>query len=272
MYLQTAERRGRSPSEFGGLLVTSAPLIVFLLLPFVALCAAIHPSEWLSAVCSPAAIQALLLSIETTLAATGICLVGGLPIALLLARHSFPGRRLLSTLIDLPISVPPVVAGVCLLLAFGRTGLVGKHLHALGIDIGFTTIAVVLAQIMIASPFLIKTAAAGFEAIDPDIEDYARVSGAGTLRVFWAITLPLAAPSVVAGTLLAWARALSEFGATMMFAGNFPGRTQTLPLAVMSAFETDLDTAIAISTIALILSISALIAARTLAQRWKVTW
>ena len=263
--------RNRS-HEFGGLLVASAPLLLFLLAPFVALVAAIHPAEWWMSVRSLDALQALFLTIETTVIATAICVATGLPVALLLARHQFPGHRLLDTLVDLPISIPPVVAGVCLLLAFGREGLIGRHLDAFGIDIGFTTAAVVMAQVMIASPFFVKTVRAGLEGVDPDIENAARLAGASTLRVFWTITIPLAAPSLVAGTLLCWARALSEFGATMMFAGNFPGRTQTLPLEIFSAFETNLDSAIAVSTLALILSIVALIAARSLAKRWNVGW
>ena len=263
------KRRSR---EFRGLLASSVPLLLFLLMPFVGLGAAIHPAEWWVSVRSADAMRALLLTTETTAVATLICVVSGLPVALLLARHRFAGSQFLDTLIDLPISVPPVVAGVCLLLAFGREGLIGKHLHAFGIDIGFTTAAVVMAQVLIASPFFVKTVRAGLEVVDPDIENAARLSGASTLRVFWTITIPLAAPALFAGTLLCWARALSEFGATMMFAGNFPGRTQTLPLAVMSAFETNLDSAIAISTLALILSIIALIAARYLARRWRVGW
>jgi len=268
----TQDRGTGKSREFGGLLAASAPLLLFLLAPFVALAAAIHPAIWLASIRSPEAIKALLLTIETTMTATLLCVAGGLPVALLLARHSFRWREAIDTLIDLPISVPPVVAGVCLLLAFGREGLIGRHLDAYGIDIGFTTAAVVMAQVMIASPFFVKTVRAGLEGVDPEIEEAARISGASPWRVFWSVTIPLARPSLLAGTLLCWARALSEFGATMMFAGNFPGRTQTLPLAVMSAFETNLDTAIAISTLALMLSIVALIAARALARHWKVGW
>lgn len=264
--------RKRETREFGGLLGASAPMMLFLIVPFVALAAAIHPAQWLAGVRSPQALQALLLTVETTIISTLICVVFGLPVSLLLARHNFRGIEVVDTLIDLPLSVPPVVAGVCLLLAFGRQGLIGRHLTYCGIEIGFTTAAVVMAQVLIASPFFIKTVRAGLEGVDPDIENAARLSGASTMRVFWTITLPLARPALFAGTVLCWARALSEFGATMMFAGNFPGRTQTLPLAVMSAFETDLDSAAAISTLSLILSVVALIAARLLARRWRLSW
>jgi molybdate transport system permease protein len=160
-----------------------------------------------------------------------------------------------------------VVAGVALLLAFGRRGLIGQHLDAFGLQIPFTSIAVVMAQVFIASPFFVRAARAGFEAVDTALESAAQTLGASPWRVFWTITVPLARPALVAGTVLAWARSLSEFGATMMFAGNFPGRTQTLSLAVMSAMESDLDTALAISTLALGLGIVALVLAKRLAQR-----
>lgn len=260
---------GKREWEIGGLYGASLPLLLFLLLPFVALLAAVHPTQWIACLCSVEALQALRLTLETTLISTALCLVGGLPVALLLARREFRGREFVAALVDLPISVPPVVTGVCLLLALGRMGLIGRHLHALGIDIGFSTTAVVLAQVMIACPFFIKPVAAGLEAVDPNLADAARVFGASPWTIFWNVTLPMARPALLAGTMLAWARALSEFGATMMFAGNFPGRTQTLPLAIMSAFETDLDTAIAMSTISVLLSIVALGAARFLARCWE---
>jgi molybdate transport system permease protein len=181
----------------------------------------------------------------------------------------FRGREVLDTLVDLPITIPPVVAGVALLLAFGRRGLIGRHLDAWGIEIAFTTVAVILAQAFIASPFYVKAARAGFASVDPRLEAAARTLGASRGRVFLTVTVPLAAPALLSGVVLAWARALSEFGATMMFAGNFAGRTQTLPLAVMTAIESDLETAVAISLVSLGLALLALVVARRLGARWS---
>jgi molybdate transport system permease protein len=192
------------------------------------------------------------------------------PLAYLLARHRFRGRELLDTLIDLPITVPPVVGGVALLLAFGRRGLIGRSFEAMGVSIPFSTLAVVLAQVFIASPFFVKAARAGFESVPVRFESAARTLGAGPWRVFWTVTLPLARPSLLAGAVLCWARALSEFGATMMFAGNFPGRTQTLALAVMSAMESDLATALAVSSLSLALGLVALVLAKSWARRAAV--
>ncbi|HEY3331625.1 MAG TPA: ABC transporter permease [Capsulimonadaceae bacterium] len=271
-FLNDTDRGPQGRRELVGLAFASAPLILFLAIPFVALVASISPAQWLHSVHSPDAISALALTLRTTLLSTVICIVGGLPVALLLGRHRFRGREFLDTLIDLPISVPPVVVGVALLMAFGRMGLIGKHFHAIGIDIGFTTAAVVLAQVVIASPFFIKAARAGIEGVDPRLENAARVLGANPWRVFWTVTFPLAKPGLLAGGLLAWARALSEFGATMMFAGNFPGRTQTLPLAVMSAFESDLSLSVGIATISLILSVVALVGAKLIARSWRTAW
>ena len=253
-----------------GVASLSLPLVLLLALPFIALIAGIHPTEWLRAVQTPTALQALGLTIRTTTLSTAMCVVFGLPVAVLLARHRFPGHSVIDAIVDLPISVPPVVVGVALLLAFGRAGLIGKHFHAVGIDIGFTTMAVVIAQIAIAAPYFVKSARAGIEAIDIRLEGAARTLGANPWRTFWTVTFPLIRPAMLAGTFLAWARALSEFGATMMFAGNFPGRTQTLPLAVMSAFETDLQTAIAVSTLSLALSVVALGAAKLASRTWTI--
>jgi molybdate transport system permease protein len=159
---------------------------------------------------------------------------------------------------------------VALLLAFGRRGLLGRHLDVLGASVAFTTVAVVMAQLLIASPFFVKAARAGFESVDTRLEAAARTLGASPWRVFWTVTVPLARPALLSGVVLAWARALSEFGATMMFAGNFPGRTQTLTLAVMTALESDLETAVAVSALSLGLALVALVAAKRMAGRWSV--
>jgi molybdate transport system permease protein len=244
----------------------ASPMVLFLLLPIAALLFSLRPRA-LAGLDSPFALRALWVTLRTTAAATILCVSGGLPLAYLLARFEFRGKQFLDTLTNLPITLPPVVAGVALLLAFGRRGLIGKYFDLAGIHISFTGVAVVLAQVFIACPFFIKAARAGFESVNPRLESAARTLGATPWRVFWTVTVPLSAPSLLAGTVMAWARALSEFGATMMFAGNFPGRTQTLSLAVMTAMESDLDTAVAVSTLSLILALAALAAARYFSPR-----
>lgn len=250
--------------------MATLPFLLVFAVPLAALILSVDPRAILLHVRSEMAMRALALTIRTTLAATVLCAVIGLPVAVLLARHRFRGRSVLETLVDLPIAIPPVVAGVALLLAFGRFGLLGSALDALGLRVGFTTVAVVLAQVFIACPFFVRAARAGFEAVDPRLELAARVLGASRWRVFWTVSLPLAAPSIAAGLVLAWARALSEFGATITFAGNFPGRTQTLSLAVMSALESDLPTAVAISVVSILFAVSLLVCARSLARRARL--
>jgi len=250
--------------------LASSALILYITVPLAALLLVVPPAELAAHLGSTMALRALWLSARTTLVATALAVVLGTPLAYLLARYSFRGREALDTLVDLPITIPPVVAGVALLLAFGRRGLLGRHLEVLGLSVSFTTVAVVMAQLLIASPFFVKAARAGFESVDPRLEAVARTLGASPWRAFWTVTVPLARPALVSGIVLAWARALSEFGATMMFAGNFPGRTQTLTLAVMTALESDLETAVAVSAVSLALALVALVAAKRIAGRWSV--
>jgi molybdate transport system permease protein len=259
-------RRSRA-RRFPALEFAAAPLVLFLVVPFVVVLASLSPGRLLEELRSPEALRALELTLRTTAIATLLTLVTGTPVAYLLSRRRFRGHALLDALVDLPIMVPPVVCGVALLLAFGRRGLIGQGLEVLGVNLPFSTAAVVLAQVFVASPFYIKAARAGFDAVPARLEAAARTLGASPWHVFRTVTVPLAAPALLAGTVLCWARALSEFGATMMFAGNFPGRTQTLALAVMSAMESDLDTALAVSTLALALGIVAIVLARRLAPR-----
>jgi molybdate transport system permease protein len=249
-----------------GLSAAASVLTAFLVLPFVAVLLSLSP-DLLRRLASPIALKALVLTLQTTLVATALSIAAGIPLAFLLARRRFPGREVLDTLIDLPITVPPVVGGVALLLAFGRRGLIGRSFDAMGVNIPFSTAAVVMAQVFIASPYFVKAARAGFESVPDRLESAARTLGATPWHTFWTITVPLARPSLLAGAVLCWARALSEFGATMMFAGNFPGRTQTLSLAVMSAMESDLDTALAISSLTLALGLVALVLAKSWARR-----
>lgn len=245
----------------------AAPLVFFLVFPFVAILLSLSPVHFWRQLFSEMALMALGLTLQTTLIATAFTVLTGTPLALLLARRRFRGREVLDTLVDLPITVPPVVGGVALLFAFGRRGLIGRSLEVFGLQLPFSTAAVIMAQVFIASPFFVKAARAGFEAVPLRLEAAARTLGASPWHVFWTVTLPLARPALVAGTVLCWARALSEFGATMMFAGNFPGRTQTLALAVMSAMESDLETALAVSTLAIFLGLGALILAKNWARR-----
>lgn len=263
-------RRSRKEPVSLSLWIGSAGLLLYYGIPLAALLLVLPPRDLVGPLLSPLALGALWLTVKTTLVATALAVAMGTPLAYLLARVSFRGRDLVDTLVDLPITIPPVVAGVALLLAFGRRGLIGRHLDVLGVQIAFTSVAVVMAQLFIASPFFVKAARAGFEAVDARLEAAARTLGASPWRVFWTITVPLARPALLSGVVLAWARALSEFGATMMFAGNFPGRTQTLTLAVMTALESDLPTAVAVSTLSLGLAVAALLTARWLAGRWRI--
>jgi molybdate transport system permease protein len=247
---------------FAGLWLASLGLYLFAALPLVALLLRVSPAAFLRHLRDPVVRQALPLSLETSAAAAALCGLLGLPGAYLLARRRFAGREWLDTLVDLPMTVPPVVAGVGLLLLFGRMGLLGRSLEAVGLRVAFTPLAVVVAQAFVALPFFVKAARAGFQALDPELEQIALTLGASRWQVWRHITLPLCRPALLAGITLAWARAMSEFGATLMFAGNLPGRTQTLPLAVMSAMEVDLDTALTLAAISLAAAGLALVAAK----------
>jgi molybdate transport system permease protein len=199
-----------------------------------------------------------------------VVVVLGTPFAYLLARSESLWARVVDSLVELPLILPPVVAGVAMLMAFGRNGLIGPPLESVGITIPFTTMAVVFAQIFVASPFFIRSAKLGFQAVPKDYEDIAQTLGVSPWRTFFRVTLPLASPAMLTGLGLAWARALSEFGATMMFAGNLTGETQTMPLAIMSAMETSLDGALALSVMLLAGSIVVLVLLGLLTRRrWQ---
>jgi molybdate transport system permease protein len=214
----------------------------------------------------PAVAQALRLSLVSATAATLIGMALGIPLAWVLARVRMPGVNLLRALITLPLVLPPVVGGVALLMAFGRRGLLGQYLYEWsGFSLPFTTAAVVLAETFVAMPFLVITVEGAFRGADRDLDEAAATLGARRMTVFRRVTLPLVGPSVVAGAVLCWARALGEFGATITFAGNFPGRTQTMPLSVYLALESNPDAAIALSLVLLLVSVAVLVAMRT---RW----
>ncbi len=218
-----------------------------------------------TALTTPVVLDALTLSLTTTAVSLVISVAFGLPLAYVLARRAFRGSWLLEAIVDLPIVLPPAVAGLGLLLVFGRRGFIGEPLSAFGISIPFTTFAVVLAQTFVSAPFFIRSARTGIVGTDRDLEDAARVDGASEWRLFRSITLPLARTALAAGLVMTWARALGEFGATIMFAGNIEGRTQTLPLVVYSEFQGgDLDASIAAAAILVLAAFGVLVAVRFL--------
>lgn len=234
------------------ILGASLPLILFLLLPLAGLVLRVAPATLLTSIMEPQVVAAVNLSITTTLITAFLTLIFGTPVAYLLARKKFFGRSMLDALIDLPVVLPPSVAGVALLIAFGRRGFLTPLFG--GLEIPFTEAAVVLAQLFVASPYYIKSAAAGFASINRELEHAAAVDGASRSQIFTTIILPLSLPAIVGGIVMTWARALGEFGATIIFAGNFPGRTQTMPLAIYIGFEIDLKVALTLSLILLVIS------------------
>jgi molybdate transport system permease protein len=239
-----------------------ATLLCILALPLVSLLVRLSPAELLHQLTQPVVLTALGLSLETSVVTTVLVILLGLPVAYLLATKSFKGKRVLQTLVEVPIVLPPTVAGVGLLLAFGRAGLAGGALKAVGIELPFTTLAVVVAQVFVATPFFISAATAGLAAIERRYTDAAATLGATPGYGFFRVLLPLALPSVLAGAAMSWARALGEFGATITFAGNLPGRTQTMPLAVYTALQNDLAAAVALSVMLVILSFTILLGLR----------
>ena len=262
MRFQKEQRR--QPSVGSALLLLGAVLFVLLIiLPVVAIFARVLPTGLLlDALGRPVVLEALRLSALTSLLALALALVLGTPIAYLLARRAFPGRTLIDSLIELPMVLPPAVAGIGLLMAFGRRGLFGPTLESVGITVGFTTTAVVLAQLFVAAPFYVRAARAGFELVDHELEEAARTMGASEWATFRYVTVPVIFPALLGGAVMCWARALGEFGATIMFAGSFQGRTQTMPLAIYAALESDLDAALILSAILVIVSFAVLVVLR----------
>ena len=250
-----------------GLIAASAPLVLLILVPILALLLRVTPQDFFAALAEPTVAQALQLSFITTLIATSAGLIFGTPAAYLLARRTFPGRAALETLLELPMVLPPAVAGIALLVAFGRRGLLGAWLDSLGVNIAFTTVAVVLAQLFVAGPFYVKAATAAFTVGDREVEQAAAIDGAGPLAVFRHITLPLAATPLLGGAVMMWTRALGEFGATIIFAGNFPGRTQTMPLAIYLGFELDLRVSLTLSALLLAISFAVLLLVKAILRQ-----
>lgn len=240
--------------------------VLFLLLPLVGLLVR-APWRGLPRLLSdPVVLQALRLSLECATAATAVSFLLGVPLAWVLARSQVRGRRALRALVTLPLVLPPVVGGVALLLAFGRTGVLGRWLDQwFGLTLPFSTAGVVVAETFVAMPFLVVSVEGALRSADLGLEEAAATLGASRLAVLRRVTLPLVAPSLVAGGVLCWARALGEFGATITFAGSFPGRTQTMPLAVYLALQTDPEAAVALSLILLAVSVTVLLLLR---ERW----
>ena len=245
--------------------------VLFIGLPVGALLFKAGQQEsFFSSLTSDSTLTALRLSLVTSTISMVVIVLVGTPFAYLLARSKSPLLRLVDTLVELPLVMPPVVAGVAMLMAFGRRGVLGAPLEDLGIKLPFTTVAVIMAQIFVASPFFVRAAKLGFQSVTTDHEDISRTLGVPPWSTFWRITLPLAAPSLLTGLALSWARAVSEFGATIMFAGNLTGKTQTMPLAIMSAMETSLDTALVLSVLLILGSLTILAALGYFARRhWQ---
>ncbi|MET9452848.1 molybdate ABC transporter permease subunit [Streptomyces cinerochromogenes] len=265
-------RRARTGGRRGvplPLLLPGLLALAFLLLPLLALLVRAPWHSLPDQLTSAEVWQALRLSLVTATAATAVSLVLGVPLAWLLARTEFPGRGLVRALVTLPLVLPPVVGGVALLLALGRNGVIGRWLDSwFGITLPFTTTGVVIAEAFVAMPFLVISVEGTLRAADPRYEEAATTLGASRFTAFRRVTLPLIAPGIAAGAVLAWARALGEFGATITFAGNFPGRTQTMPLAVYLALQNDPEAAIALSLVLLAVSIAVLAGLR---DRWMTT-
>jgi molybdate transport system permease protein len=268
-------RRGtRRHADLGPVgVLLSVVALLFLGLPVAALLArAVLGGELLAKASERAVLDALVLSMTTTLASLVLAVVFGTPLALLLARREFRGKGLVEAIVDLPIVLPPTVAGLALLLALGRRGVLGTPLEAIGITIPFTVLAVVLAQTFVAAPLYVRSVRAGFMSVDRTVEEAAAVDGAGRLALLARVTMPLAAPAVAGGLALAWARALGEFGATIMFAGNIGGRTQTLPLVVYSEFQSSLDASIAAAAVLVVAALGVLVAVRLTRWRRGLDW
>jgi molybdate transport system permease protein len=260
---RSSRRMGRSLWLTRGIFALLASLfILYIGIPLASLLIHEPPAQLWSALLQPDTFLALQLSVVTTVLSTLLAAVFGLPVAYILARYTFPGHAVLDVLITLPTVLPPVVAGVALLLAFGRVGLIGHYLTPFGITFPFTTVAVVMAQTFVAAPFFINSARAGLEQLDVRYEQAAYTLHASPFYTFRRVVLPLIRPALFSGLGLAWTRALGEFGATITFAGNFPGITQTMPTAIYLASESDLDTAIALSVLLLAVSFGLLLALR----------
>lgn len=263
----TGTRRPFRDLGYWGFWIFSIIVVTMIAFPIIALILRGIENQNLQALYGPNLLYAISLSLLTTLLSTLIILALGLPLAYFLARNDFRLKNFLIVIIELPIVLPPTVAGLALLIAAGRRGLLGGLLGALGISIPFTMTAVVIAQVFVAAPLFIRAAQVGFQEVSREIEDSARMDGASGYALFSRITFPLASKSIAAGLTLSWARALGEFGATLLFAGSLVGRTQTLPLFIYTALESDVDAAVMASIILLVIAFLALILSKTISRQ-----
>jgi molybdate transport system permease protein len=262
--LVSKDYRRTLPYIGAGFLVLS--VVLYLALPIAALFFRTTPDLFFSSLSNPQVISALWLSLTTSLVSLSIVILVGTPFAFVHSRSEYPGKVIVDTLIDLPLVLPPAVAGFALLVLYGRMGLLGQYCNMLGIPIAFTTLAVIMAQIFVASPFYIRQAKSLFEQFDRNYEYTARTLGASPLRTFLTITLPLTSGGLISGAVMTFGRALGEFGATIMFAGNLPGVTQTMPLAVYVGMESDFNLGLTISILLVLISFAIMIAVRLLTK------
>lgn len=241
--------------------------MAFIALPVIALFLKSPLDKTLGSLYDPMVLDALRLSLMTSTLTTIVVVITGTPIAYVSARFHYFGKELADSLIDLPVIMPPAVAGIALLVAFGRMGIVGHYLNAFGISIAFTTLAVIMAQVFVSSPFYIRQARTSFEDVDLAFENAARTLGASRVYTFFHVILPIAMNGLISGAIMAFARSLGEFGATIMFAGNFQGRTQTMPLAIYTAMQGDLDVSLCLSIILVAISFVVIVLVKKLTRR-----
>ena len=265
LHRSSTHRAVTTNSQSDWLFVIPGLLLILLLgLPLLALFLRAVSGNFFTYALSETALAALKLSLFTSLISISLSLLVGTPLAYILARWDFRGRAALELLVDLPVVLPPSVAGLALLIAFGRQGIFGSWLTMLGIHLPFTTAAVVIAQTFVSAPLFVRSARLGFSAIDPQLEEAAHVEGATQWQMFSLVMFPLAGRALISGAILAWTRALGEFGATILFAGNLEGVTQTMPLAIYLGFERNLEVAVVLSVVLVLVSLILLGVMRTL--------
>lgn len=245
----------------------SLPLLLFFVLPIMALVFQVSLTDVWTGLRQPVVLQAVGTSLKTSLISTLLTILLGTPLAYMLGRYDFRWKRLIESLVDLPTVLPPAVAGIALLLAFGRRGLLGGALAVFGIQIPFSQAAVVMAQLFVASSFYVRAATLGFASVDAELDQAAQLDGANRWQIFRLVVMPLSRQGLLSGGVMSWARALGEFGATIIFAGNLPGTTQTMPLAIYLGFEVNLANALTLSVILIVLSFAALVAVRIILTR-----
>jgi molybdate transport system permease protein len=261
------QRRYHRTLTYLGAGILIAAVTLYLALPILALFLRITPAMFFTTIHDSVVSSALWLSLYTTTITLAVVIIIGTPFAYFHSQYKYPGKVIVDTLIDLPLVLPPAVAGVALLMLYGRAGVLGRYFNMFGISIAFTTLAVIMAQIFVASPFYLRQAKSLFEQLDPAYEQTARTLGASSLRTLTKVILPMTAGGLVSGAVMTFGRALGEFGATIMFAGNLPGVTQTMPLAVYVGIESNVNVGLTISIVLVIISFGIMIAVRLIQKR-----